>query len=483
VLTVPHSREVVAIMSFGRPVLMLLTLVFLGISPVIAFRLGAQDSVFVDPGRFGFKLPRGEVKWSDKKVNALVKTSTGHTVARVHVKVGENFIVILPDGRLQPKTAAEIKFTDAPVVWNTGEELAQLVTKGPLSKFKTIQRRHHVFVYNTSEKMAEVTMNVMESMTRGLVTYMKPFGIPVELPKVPLVVVMFQTEAQFQAYRKMPPGVVAYYDVITNRVFLYEESPLLKLDRDLAIRSTLSTIAHEGAHQILANIGVQNRLSGWPMWISEGLAEYLAPTSVTRTMKWKGAGQINDFRMLELETFLRTKELDGIDGSVLKDTVAAARLTSRGYASAWSLTNYLAKREKNAFRDYLNSVSKLRPFEGSFPNSPRQAKIDKNLSQFKEFFGEKWEEIETEMIKYLGRQKFESPFNNFVHYAVLVAIPNGSKVEKKSAVFHMEDLARQWAAEVLRKNESTTRPTIKIIKCVDRPQAILETKFFYGSRR
>ena len=35
------------------------------------------------------------------------------------------------------------------------------------------------------------------------------------------------------------------------------------------------TVAHEGTHQILQNIGVQPRLAAWPPWLVEGLAEYL----------------------------------------------------------------------------------------------------------------------------------------------------------------------------------------------------------------
>ena len=36
------------------------------------------------------------------------------------------------------------------------------------------------------------------------------------------------------------------------------------------------TVAHEGTHQILQNIGVHPRLSAWPLWLVEGLAEYCA---------------------------------------------------------------------------------------------------------------------------------------------------------------------------------------------------------------
>src|SRR5436309_1049105 len=74
---------------------------------------------------------------------------------------------------------------------------------------------------------------------------------------------------------------------------------------DLALGQAISTIAHEGVHQILHNIGVQRRMSVWPMWLSEGLAEFFAPTTVDGKLRWKGPGQVNDLRMFELEEYVR----------------------------------------------------------------------------------------------------------------------------------------------------------------------------------
>lgn len=437
------------------------------------------------PQMFGFNLPPGEPRWANRKVNAYIRTPDGHAIGRVHVKVGENYIVVMPDGSLEARKSEDVKFTDKPVKWATAEELVAQTRSGKLKNFKTLIRNDHVFVYNTSEQMAEVTARVMDSMTRGVIRYMEGLGLKPHQPVVPMVVIMFKTQAEFQAYKRMPPGIVAYYNVITNRVYLYEESPLLRISRDLAIRETLSTIAHEGAHQILANIGVQQRLSMWPMWATEGMAEFLAPTSVTRGMRWKGAGQINDFRMLELETHLRSEAIDGIDGQTLKDTVAAARLTSTGYASAWSLTNFLAKRHRSEFKEFIQSVSKLRPFEGAFPSRPDQARIPENIGQFEAFFKDDWKGLETDMIKYLTRQKFESPFSEFVHYAVLIEIPDEKRKrpEKHSAVFHTQRLAERWANEFARKKSNgTTKPLIRILRCPNRPEAVKQTKLFYSGR-
>jgi hypothetical protein len=105
---------------------------------------------------------------------------------------------------------------------------------------------------------------------------------------------MFRTEEEFHNYAPVPQGVVAYYDQITNRVVMFEQSDLVERVPEIAVKEAISTVAHEGTHQILHNIGVQQRLSRWPMWISEGLAEYFAPTSVDQRVRWKGAGQVHD---------------------------------------------------------------------------------------------------------------------------------------------------------------------------------------------
>lgn len=458
----------------------------MGLMALLSSAVGrAQESTVVNPRMFGFPLPPGQVRWADRPVHAQIQTDQGVVVGKVHVKVGDDFVVILPDGRLEGKRNSEVQFTDQPVEWATPEEIAKQVTQHEMLKdFKVMTGKRHVFVYNTTEEMAEVTSRIMESMTRGLVKYMKTLGLETHDPEVPLVVIMFRTQDEFQAFKRMPPGVIAYYNIITNHVCLYEESDLLKLDRNLAIRQALSTIAHEGAHQILANIGVQQRLSLWPMWLSEGMAEYLAPTSVSRGIQWKGAGQINDFRMLELETHLRSEAIDGIDGGTLRDTIGAARLTSTGYAAAWSLTTFLSKRYRKEFRELLRETAALRPFEGSFPTLAVQGKIEKNIEQFERHFGKEFQELETDMIQYLSRQKFESPFAAFVHYAVLVEIPSDKRPrnEKRTAVFHTEELAQRWASEFAGKNSDNGQPAIRIIRCPNRAEAIRQTHLFYNTR-
>ncbi len=201
-------------------------------------------------------------------------------------------------------------------------------------------------------------------MLKGVSTYMKRLDFETHEPLFPQVVIMFRTYEEFRQYREMPRFVVAYYNVATNEIVLFEEQPGPNENREFVMGQALSTIAHEGAHQILHNIGIQNRLSVWPIWVSEGLAEYLAPTSFGTNNRWKGAGDINDYRMFELESYIQSRSFKGLDGETIEKTVTAQQLDSTGYASAWATVHFLAKKKEKEFKEYLHLLSGMKPLQG-----------------------------------------------------------------------------------------------------------------------
>ena len=135
-----------------------------------------------------------------------------------------------------------------------------------LAQFKTLTTRHYVFLYDTSEEFALATSRVLEQMLPGVTGYARLQGVDVQLPEIPLVVIMFRNDDEFQQYRRMPAGIIAYYNTLTNHIVLYEESKLAGIQKELARQQTINTIAHEGVHQILHNIGFQRRLSAWPAY-------------------------------------------------------------------------------------------------------------------------------------------------------------------------------------------------------------------------
>jgi len=383
-------------------------------------------------------------------------------VARVHVTVGDTHIVMLPDGRLVARSAADTPFTERPFEPMTKDAIAESLRESGLNGFKTKETRRYLYVHNCSDGFAEVTSRVLETMFSGVVTYAQVQEIDVHPPEIPLVVIIFRTPAQFQQYRRMPEGVVAYYNVLTNHVVMYEESEFWQIKPELAIKQSIATIAHEGAHQILHNIGAQSRLSAWPMWLNEGLAEFFAPTTTDRHLKWKGAGQINDMRMFELEQYFKNRSADDANGEVVSQTVGAARLTSTGYASAWALTHYVAKNHRTSFHAVVRELSALEPLQILGP-TVAPGVVPENVNLFKRHFGEDLADTERRMLLHLKNLPYRDPFAEWPHFLAMISIPDGRRIRREASVFHTPEQAERWRRETLEQAPMERRAETKSV--------------------
>jgi hypothetical protein len=283
-------------------------------------------------------------------------------------------------------------------------------------------------------------------MYPAILAYFKRLKLPVHHPEVPLVAVMFRTEEEFRKYEPIPEGIAAYYNSVTNHIVMYEQSDLVELAPELAMKQSIGTIAHEGIHQILHNIGVQQRLSRWPMWLSEGLAEYFAPTTVGTRLRWKGVGQPNDLRMYELDRFMQARP--GKRGEMVENVAGAARLTSAGYAAAWSLTHYLASRKQEAFQDYLRDIARLGPLE---PSAGRETSARDEL--FARHFGTDFARLEDDLVEHLRSLPYVDPIANQTHYVVLI----DTSVMRSAAVTTSPANVRKWQEDTLTKLPATVR--------------------------
>lgn len=253
---------------------------------------------------------------------------------------------------------------------------------------------------------------------------------------------MFRTEEEFQKFEPVPDGISAYYNALSNHIVIFEQSDLVEVAPELAMKQSIGTIAHEGIHQILHNIGVQQRLSRWPMWLSEGLAEYFAPTTVDRKLRWKGVGMPNDLRMHELSRFMNARRDAGGKGEIVDQVVGAQRLTSSGYAAAWSLTHYLASRQKEKFHNYLRAVAELDPLE------PREGLAGpESRKLFVEHFGDDYAALEEGLVTHLKSLPYVDPIANQTHYVVLLE----STTRRTAGVTTSPAGARQFQEETLTK--------------------------------
>ena len=256
----------------------------------------------------------------------------------------------------------------------------------------------------------------------------------------PLVILAFATEDEYQEFRRMPRGVVAYYDTLSNQVALYEQSKLSDHAPEIAIKNAISTIAHEGAHQVLHNIGVQQRLSRWPLWLSEGVAEFFAPTSVDRGARWQGLGATNQLRMHEIDSDWKQRKPSG-NGQKLRELVSANELSSLQYAYSWGLIHMLSKRRQKELFACVRKCSERRPLDGLPSIEPDDSgkPISSPEETFTTHFGDDFSGLEREMIRHLRSLNYVDPVANQTHYIVIA----GSRVYMTTSPERVQELRKQ----------------------------------------
>jgi hypothetical protein len=459
VLRVRNNRTVRPTLGLSRSILTHWQVLLVAVAIGLCGMAGAQgNGSSVDPKVFGLDLPPGAVKPGNGQCVATMDAEGSLVIARLYVQVGDGAIIMLPDGQLAVRKAGEYSLTERKFEPISHEELAKRLVSTEFKDFKVKQTKHYVYVYKSSDDFWAGTNNILETMLPGVIKDARAQGIAAREPEIPLVIVMFASQAEFQEFRRMPSGVTAYYHPVSNRVFLYEPTELVAESPELAKSQAISTVAHEGAHQILQNIGVQQRLSCWPMWLSEGMAEYFAPTSFGKHRTWKGAGKLNDLRMYELQQYLKTHADGAGDGAMIEQTVAAARLSSAGYASAWALTHFLAKNHRSEFAGYVREMSKLGPLEGNFPANGGTVVLD-SLEPFRRHFGDDLASLETRLIAYLKRQPYKDPFAELPHFLMMIVIREGKGIRRVAEAFHSSALAERWAQLEIAKLPPEVQPS------------------------
>lgn len=415
--------------------------------------------VNVDPRSFGLSVVPGPIRDGGGR-RVVTNDEQGNAVTGViHTEVGSSRVVLLPDGTLVARPTTSAPLTECPFVPAATKDIAERIISTDLrgfEGFKWKETRRYVYIYNTTEEFALTTSRIMETMFKGVVRHAMSQKIDVHEPQVPMIVIMFANEGEYQRYRRMPDGIVAYYHILSNHVVMFEKPSRSSVKPELDFQQAVATIAHEGTHQILHNIGVQQRLSVWPMWLAEGYAEYLAPTSTGKRLRWKGAGQINDMRMFELEEYMKSRSSDELDGETIKATTGARRLSSTGYASAWSLTHFLSKNPRFDLDGYINKMSKLAPLQA----------IDDNAQSFVDHFGDDLATMEKLMFNHLKKQKYVSPFAEYPHYVVMITYQDGRELARVGNMFYRPDVAQRWRQDTIVKIPAAQRSTINTVSRV-----------------
>ena len=377
----------------------------------------------------------------------LVRDSKGAAVvAREHGTIKDQMAVILPDGTIGWPTTQV--FTDAPFVPSTVDDLERTLHDGEFSTFRVVKTEHYLVFYQSSERFARASADLLEELYGTLFKALKKQNLPVTPTEFPLVAVIFQSEDDFRSNRKVAPEVQAYYEILSNRIFFFEKSKKQSASPEVSALRKPQTVAHEGTHQVLHNVGIQPRMSPWPLWLVEGLAEYCSPPQTTKKgVAWAGLAKINPIHLTtirDLEDPMSSEVRGGPKAPSARDRgqplveylATRSELTPTDYALSWGLTHYLAQNRVDQFVAYIRKLNRLRPFEERTP--------EEQLADFREAFGKDLTKLDAQVAKYLGKLRVPDaqalPF-----YAVLLEQQvSPTSIRRMAMVSQSPSVIRQW---------------------------------------
>ncbi|MBI1314691.1 DUF1570 domain-containing protein [bacterium] len=219
----------------------------------------------------------------------------------------------------------------------------------------------------------------MKSIEQTFGRFCRTLKVNVEEPRHPLVVLIFETDEDFEKYttehtggRGLSAGNIAgFYSSLTN--FLYVR---------MSECYTFGTPLHEAIHQQCFNTGVLARLAPVPVWFSEGMATGFEGSgdrvkSDPQKLNATYAKLLNERGRLPSLGWQETVEKD--------DVFRGDIFAGEAYLNAWSLHWLLVSRKRREYGEYLKYLQTLSPL----------TEVDERsrMQQFEDAFGESPDEL------------------------------------------------------------------------------------------
>ncbi|MEZ6092662.1 MAG: DUF1570 domain-containing protein [Pirellulaceae bacterium] len=296
-----------------------------------------------------------------------------------------------------------------------GEQIVADLPQG----FKVETTDHWVIAYNTERIYAKYLGGLYERLYRGYLKYWKSKRKwEQQDPDRPLVAIIFSSFDEYARFVKKdlgidpPNSMVAYYNLMTNRVVMYDLTSTLagnsntpQNDRQITeilsnpnALAMVATIIHEGTHQLMFNTGMQERLAATPVWVNEGLAMFFEVPDMRNNQGWRAIGQINGLRLTAFRLALQngTRKENSLVQMLSEDSGFRdpAQLLDC-YAEAWAFNYFLLNRYGDEFTAYLKFLSEKKPLI--------EDTAEKRLEDFKKFFDKPLEELDQEFVQYILR--------------------------------------------------------------------------------
>ena len=343
-----------------------------------------------------------------------------HLVGDIQIEAQNDSLYFMQNnGRIwivQPDEIVERIDSDQDAPPATFEAMEKSLLEELPEDFKILKSDHYLIAYQTEKAYAKWVKQLYESRLYKAFDgfWQQRKKLPLQDPKFPLVVLIFKSKAEYQRYvdRDLGPGqdIVAYFHMQTNRVVMYDLtagqrrpgeniSSTRRIDeifQNPAAVFMVATIIHEGTHQLMFNRGVQTRFADTPLWMNEGLAIFFEAPNLRNKRGWSKPGLVFGQRLYRFRNTLQARPKDSIQRLLTDD----ARLTNPetaadGYAEAWAFNHFLLNRRSKEYIAYLKEHAEKPPLS--------ELNADQRLDEFKKHFGDNFEKLEKDFLKYVRR--------------------------------------------------------------------------------
>jgi Protein of unknown function (DUF1570) len=257
------------------------------------------------------------------------------------------------DRKLSPEQEAEQELQRA-------QSRVRAVTRRPLL---SLQSEQYQAVGDATEVFMKLTLNDCEGLAREFLTYYQEQGFDVKRPARRLTLVVFHDERPFLEFgRRFATGVSAYtwgfYSKAENWLVLFDIRNVPQVVKGAGLNN-VTTLAHEGTHQLTFNTGLLNRHGDAPRAVIEGIAGYGETGSLRKPAI---PGQINGKRLDEMAHLLRREKWISATDLLTDDAAALGTTLDHSllaYSEGWLLVYYLMKTPARLpqFQAYLKTIS------------------------------------------------------------------------------------------------------------------------------
>ena len=353
-------------------------------------------------------------------------------------------VLELADGQYRLVAQAAVlkrEISEGPEPLTPDQVIEQLATRFGRTNFRGYAEGHFVIglilgeplpksLETRAKSCLKKSARFMSNVERNFKAFTKRMRIETRPPTHPLVLLVFESDDDFEKYnseitggRGMSAGATAgFYSPITNWLAIRMSECL-----------TFATPLHEAIHQQVFNQHVLQRLAPTPAWFNEGIATGFEGNG-DRINRGPSKVSVRYSRMVHKAKNIDWQDLVNGDKAFRGDIFAG-----EAYIHAWSMHWLLVSRYKDEYVEYIRNLAKKTPFQ--------EQSASQRKSEFEDIFGKSTNDLQSEFPKALQsalkrqrlpkekpRRRGELTIQSNLAEVTVMAIGRGGLLETEGAI-------------------------------------------------